>query len=155
MLIIGQKAGIVWCLDRASGDVVWSTQAGPGGFLGGFSWGLAMDEQRVYLGVENNEGKPWVVNASTGATWHGGGWTALDIHSGAVMWSQINTNVKGGLGMLPSLANGVLLAGSPDVRGHVYALEAETGRYLWGKEVGASVYGGAALDGGCVFIGRG
>ena len=104
-----------------------------------------------------------MVNASTGATWRGGGWTALDIHSGAVLWSQVNPSARGGtgtgmgtgMGMLPSVANGVVLAGSADARGHVYALEAETGRFLWGAEAGASVYGGAAMDGGCVFVGRG
>src|SRR5208337_2944819 len=47
----GQKSGIYWVLDADTGAIVWKTQVGPGGHLGGIQWGTAVDGSRIYFGV--------------------------------------------------------------------------------------------------------
>ena len=39
----GQKSGIYYALDPATGAVLWQTQVGPGSALGGMEWGSASD----------------------------------------------------------------------------------------------------------------
>jgi hypothetical protein len=52
MLVITQKSGIVYGLnpDR-DGEVLWRTQVGDGGQLGGNQWGSAADHDTVYVAV--------------------------------------------------------------------------------------------------------
>jgi polyvinyl alcohol dehydrogenase (cytochrome) len=40
---VGQKSGVYWALDPATGRVVWKTEVGPGSRLGGMMWGSATD----------------------------------------------------------------------------------------------------------------
>ena len=41
LLLAGQKSGIVFALDPASGKVIWQTRVGRGGSIGGVQFGLA------------------------------------------------------------------------------------------------------------------
>jgi polyvinyl alcohol dehydrogenase (cytochrome) len=50
----GAKSGIYWALDAATGQIVWSTQAGPGSTLGGIQWGSATDGVRIYIAEANS-----------------------------------------------------------------------------------------------------
>ena len=45
----GEKAGIVWGLNAATGAIVWKTLVGPGSSLGGLEWGSATDGQAHLL----------------------------------------------------------------------------------------------------------
>ena len=47
----GQKSGMYWAFDRETGALLWHTQVGPGGTLGGLQWGSAVDGRRVYTSV--------------------------------------------------------------------------------------------------------
>ncbi|GLU11128.1 hypothetical protein SLE2022_278940 [Rubroshorea leprosula] len=48
IVVAVQKSGFAWALDRDNGNLIWSTEAGPGGVVGGGTWGAATDEGRVY-----------------------------------------------------------------------------------------------------------
>src|SRR5262249_17967962 len=43
----GQKSGVYTALDADTGAIVWQTQVGPGGHLGGIHWGTAVDADRI------------------------------------------------------------------------------------------------------------
>ena len=84
----GQKSGVYWALDPASGQVVWKTEVGPGSRLGGMMWGSAADGQRVYVSIGNARHDPVTVPSKDGQplTTIGGFWAALDPATGKILW---------------------------------------------------------------------
>src|SRR5262249_61146949 len=59
ILIVGQKAGVVYALDPDNGGKkLWETRIGKGGALGGIEWGFDADEQNVYVPVADVGGPP-------------------------------------------------------------------------------------------------
>jgi len=49
-LLIGQKSGMVYGIDPDKrGEILWETQIGKGGALGGVMWGMAADSTNVYV----------------------------------------------------------------------------------------------------------
>lgn len=173
LLGAGQKSGIYWAFDPDSGQVVWSTQVGPGGTGGGIEWGSAVDGNRVYCAISNSDNKP------TGLTpeKHGGLWAALDAATGAVQWRTVDpvTRASDGAGghdygMVTS-ANGVVFAGSmglapiknpftgevfvPGVPGGMFALNAATGQILWSFPTDGAVNCGPSVVNGTVYWGSG
>jgi polyvinyl alcohol dehydrogenase (cytochrome) len=48
ILLAGQKSGVVYALDAASGKILWQTRIGKGGWGGGVHWGMATDGTYVY-----------------------------------------------------------------------------------------------------------
>lgn len=159
---VGQKSGIYWAFDRDTGEVVWKTQVGPGGTLGGIQWGSAVDGERIYVGISNNEHKPY--SFPDGTPHNAGSWAALDPATGKVLWQ---VKVPGldpnpflppiglgalGLGFISS-ANGVVFA--PSNGGQFVALDGKTGKTLWQFESGGTVIAGAAIAGNDVIWGSG
>lgn len=153
----GQKSGQYWALDPATGAVVWSTQAGPGGTGGGLQWGSAVDGTRVYTANANSLGVPWLL--PSGVVTNTGVWSALDSATGAVIWQRSSPNPGNGLlGDLsgpPTTANGVVYACSLEPAGYMYAMDAATGEVLWSFASGGSCLSGAAISNGMLFWGSG
>ncbi|XAR71218.1 Polyvinyl alcohol dehydrogenase (cytochrome) [Bertholletia excelsa] len=153
VVVAVQKSGFAWALDRDYGNIIWATEAGPGGFGGGAMWGAATDGKRVYTNIANSLRLNFTLvpyNKTTTA----GGWVAMDANDGRILWSvadPANTTVFGPV----TVANGVIFAGSSYREGPVYALNARTGKVLWSYNTGATVYGGASVSDGCVYIGSG
>jgi polyvinyl alcohol dehydrogenase (cytochrome) len=87
-LYIGQTNGVAFKLSAATLDIVWAKKVGPGGFIGGFTKGGALDSYRYYLSMVNNQQDTWILNNGTTTT--GGGWAALDKLTGAVLWTTSN-----------------------------------------------------------------
>jgi polyvinyl alcohol dehydrogenase (cytochrome) len=154
LLGAGQKSGIYWALDPDDGSVVWSTQVGPGGSLGGMEWGSATDGKRIYVAISNTVGQQWTL--SDGTTTTSGFWSALDAATGKILWQSGGTPmVKSSNQGAVSVANGVVYAGTVDVVGTMYALDAATGATLWTFASGGSVNSGAAIVDGTVYWGSG
>jgi len=152
---VGQKSGIYWALDPNDGDVIWATQVGPGGMLGGIQWGSSTDGERIYVGLSNSHGQPYELK-TTGKTITQGAWNALDPGTGRILWQTPNpSQTKGWPVGFVSSANGVVYAGSFDPAGHMYAFDAKTGSILWDFESGGSVISGAAIVDGEVYWGSG
>ncbi|AUX47752.1 pyrrolo-quinoline quinone [Sorangium cellulosum] len=148
----GQKSGIFWALDRDDGSVVWSTLVGPGGVLGGIMWGVAVDEARIYVPVDNSDQVAYTLHPSGEViTW--GSWSALDPATGDILW-QTPDPTPGAEARAPlTVANGVVYAGS--MSGDVHALNAATGAVLWSHPADGSVSAGPAVAGGTVYWGSG
>ncbi len=148
----GQKSGQYWALDPTSGQVVWVTQAGPGGVAGGLQWGSAVDGQRVYTANANSDAVSWLL--PDGETTTQGVWSGLDARTGQVLW-QATPSHGGGTSGPVTTANGVVFGCSLDAQGHMYALDAATGAELWSFASGGSCLSGAAISGGMLFWGSG
>jgi len=153
----GQKSGIYWALDPATGKELWHTQVGPGSDLGGIEWGSATDGRRVYVGIGNAEHEEYDITGADGTTTtiDGGSWAALDAATGKILWQVADPYGTLDVGFL-SAANGVVYAGGINgAADTMFALNAADGRILWRYDSGGAVVGGAAIVAGTVYWGSG
>jgi polyvinyl alcohol dehydrogenase (cytochrome) len=118
--------------------VLWKTQAGAGGPLGGVEWGMANDGARLYVGVADAfmaspPGKP--------------GLDALDPATGRTLWATPSPHLPcaltgfpclNGVSAAPTVTGGVVFAG--DMSGRLRAYAAATGKVLWEVDTGAVSY---------------
>jgi polyvinyl alcohol dehydrogenase (cytochrome) len=148
----GQKSGDYWALNPENGDVRWRTQVGPGGGTGGIQWGTATDGRHVYAAISNSNQMPYTLfPGGQEITW--GAWSALDVFSGRLIWQTEDPTIGAIDSGSVSVANGVLYAGSQS--GSMYALDAATGKVLWGFASGGTVIDGPAIVDGVVYWGSG
>jgi polyvinyl alcohol dehydrogenase (cytochrome) len=157
LLGIGQKSGIYWALDPANGRVVWKTQVGAGGEVGGIMWGSATDGRRVYVAISDYFHTPYTIISATGklSTIDGGSWSALDAGTGRILWQTPDPQGAADIGFV-SAADGVVYGGSAAPAGNtMYALDASDGRIAWAFASGSSVVSGAAIVDGIVYWGTG
>ncbi len=161
----GQKSGVYWAFDADTGEVLWKTQVGPGGHLGGIHWGTATDGTRIYTEVNFESGGMGYALGGTGPhageTVTTGSWAALDPSTGNILWQIANpvlsTPAQSGVSCNGpvTVANGVLMAGSMDANGTMFFLDASTGNVLYQYTSGGTVYGGAAISNGVIYWGSG
>ncbi len=158
VLGIGQKSGVYWAVDPATGKRIWGTQVGPGGSLGGIEWGSSTDGKRIYVAIANNGHIPYTLKGNgpfAGQTITGGSFSALDAATGQILWQTPDPQGAMDLGFVSS-ANGVVYAGSDAGTGNnMYALDAQSGKILWSFASGGSVASGAAIVQGTVYWGSG
>lgn len=148
----GQKSGMYWALNPRNGDVLWSTQVGPGGTVGGIQWGTATDGRRIYAAITNKDGNPYMlIGDGQEITW--GAWSALDVRTGRLIWQTPDPTSGAADEGAVSVANGVFYAGSDS--GLMYAFDAATGKVLWSFDSGGSVIDGPAIVDGVVYWGSG
>jgi polyvinyl alcohol dehydrogenase (cytochrome) len=138
VLLAGQKSGTVFGIDPDTGDVLWRTQVGVGGFLGGVEWGMASDGARLY-----------VANADVLTTENGRpGLFALDPATGKDLWytpsPRVGCHWTGRMpcfnaqSAAPSAIPGVIFAGSTD--GHERAYTSADGNMLWDLDTAGRTY---------------
>jgi polyvinyl alcohol dehydrogenase (cytochrome) len=142
ILAAGQKSGTVFGIDPASGAVLWRSQVGAGGFLGGILWGMAADAR--YLYVANAD----VIVAGSGRP----GLFALDPATGKDIWYAPAPKVPckwtsgtpcfNAQSAAPFAVPGAVFAGTTD--GHERAYAAADGRVLWDFDTGRA--SGGAID---------
>jgi polyvinyl alcohol dehydrogenase (cytochrome) len=149
----GQKSGIYWELNAATGQELWSQQVGPGTSLGGVVWGTAYDGTRIYVHESDSSGQAYTL--SDGEAVAGGSWGALDPVTGE--WDWQTATPLGSAAMGPTtVANGVMYAGSMAPSGeNMFAMSAATGKILWQYPSGGSVNSGPAIVDGTVYWGSG
>ncbi|XP_015962791.1 uncharacterized protein LOC107486737 [Arachis duranensis] len=153
IVVAVQKSGFAWALHRDNGNIVWSTEAGPGGIAGGGYWGAATDTKMIYTNIANSDAKNFTLKPSNKTT-TSGGWVAMDASSGTILWSVGNPSNASASGPV-SVANDIVFAGSPDWKGSIYAINAKSGEIVWSFETGATVYGGMSISDGCIYLGNG
>lgn len=134
-LIAGDKGGVVYSIQAATGTLNWSRKVSLGSTLGGIHWGMAVDERRVYVAATDfsiDKATGGLADLIPGAK---PGIYALDLASGEIEWQIQPTHVFEGL-TTPSLfsaalsvTNDVLFAGSLD--GAVRAFRTADGEELW------------------------
>ena len=151
---IGEKSGVYWALDSATGTLLWSRLVGHGDDPGGIQWGSAVDDKYIYAAIgHNTRAVPYMLKSGQIIT--GGSWAALDPSTGEIVWQTADPQGAPDLASL-TVANGVLYAGSMAHTGdQMYALDAADGRILWRYPAGGSVVGGPAVVDGTVYWGSG
>ncbi|MFB7465287.1 PQQ-binding-like beta-propeller repeat protein [Streptomyces sp. NPDC056224] len=146
----GEKSGEYWLMDAATGAVVWSAAAGPGGHIGGIEWGTANDDKRIYIAEANFNKLPYQL--ADGSTTTRSSFAALDPQTGKILW-QVADRTDGFAWGALTAANGVVFGGSTS--GRMYAFDAATGAYLWDFTAPYSSNAGPAVVDGTVYWGNG
>ncbi|KAF2433620.1 Quino protein alcohol dehydrogenase-like protein [Tothia fuscella] len=164
-IIVGQKNGNLYSMNSETGEMIWSTVVGPGGTLGGLSWGVAVDSFYVHFTVINSDGRNMTLlpsNAITTSSAYG----AVSINNGSIVWE---TSTGEGLAFGPPSAigastNSVVLQPGPIIqvnwtmpvqKGKLLALDSASGRCLKEFELDAPLHGGSAIQGKYVIFGTG
>jgi polyvinyl alcohol dehydrogenase (cytochrome) len=159
LLGIGQKSGVYWALNPATGALAWQTQAGPGGTLGGIEWGTATDGKHIFIDEANGSHVPTTITTPNGTrtTITSGFFTALNAATGKIDWQVPDPQGRDTMDdSFVSSANGVMYAGSAAATGtNMYALDASTGKILWSYASGGAEFAGASIVGGTVYWGSG
>lgn len=167
VLAAGQKSGMLWGLDPATGNVRWSYFAGPGSTLGGLEWGSASDGKSVYYAVVNLYGIPFPLThpaPESAPVANVGLWGAVDAATGQPIWQRADPNNAIDLGPV-SVANGVVYAssfggqvgvpGSSNGKPTMFALDATTGAQLWSYSTPGSVNASPSIVDGSLYWGSG
>jgi polyvinyl alcohol dehydrogenase (cytochrome) len=154
----GQKSGVYSAFDPDTGHVLWATQVGPGGGLGGIEWGSATDGTRIYVAITNSDGLPYT-NPNRPSLGTSGSWAALDPATGRIDWQVADPNAAPDFAPL-SVADGVVYAASmggsaSTTAKTMFGLNAATGATLWSYPAGSSVNSGAVIANDTVFWGSG
>jgi polyvinyl alcohol dehydrogenase (cytochrome) len=151
---IGQKSGVYWALDAATGSLVWSRLVGHGDDPGGIQWGTAFDGRYIYAAIGHVRNLTPYTSPS-GQVITGGSWAALQPSTGEIVWQTADPQGAADLGAL-TVANGVLYAGSMAHTGdQMYALDTSSGDILWKFPAGGSVVAGPAIVDGTAYWGSG
>ncbi|GAB5452425.1 MAG: methanol/ethanol family PQQ-dependent dehydrogenase [Halioglobus sp.] len=134
-LIAGDKGGVVYSIRADTGELNWSHKISRGSTLGGTHWGMAVDEERVYVAATDfniDKASGGRADLVAGAR---PGIYALDIASGELAWEIHPTHEFQGLtspslySASLSLSNDLLFAGSLD--GVVRAFDTTDGSEAW------------------------
>lgn len=136
MLLAGQKSGHVWALNPDNGKLVWSERFGRGTTLGGNHMGVAVDDERVFVPI-NDSKRPNRIGSDQP------GMNALDIETGKVLWRYHAKSDCGegrrnraprcdiwyGLSSPPLVIDQSVVASSVD--GKIFIFDASTGAITW------------------------
>ena len=164
VIVLGQKSGMAYAIDPdRQGELLWQYRAGQGSIWGGIQWGVAVDDERVFLPVSD-------IRTPTP-----GGLHAVSLATGERLWYQPPPPLKcgGGTGCsaalisAPTLIPGVLFAGSND--GALRAHSTTDGSILWEfdtnrefktlngvRATGGSIQGpGPTIAGGMLYLNAG
>lgn len=174
LLLAGQKSGHIWAVDPDSGELVWVQRAGDGSPLGGNHWGIAVDQQRAFLPI-NDPHFPAMDDYTPVP-----GMYAYNLANGEPLWHhEVTADCKGreemmpvcgekyGLSATPLVVDGGVISAALD--GRVYIFDAADGRIVFEYDTarsfdtvnGVDARGGSidshsvAAGAGMVFIGSG
>jgi polyvinyl alcohol dehydrogenase (cytochrome) len=146
-LIAGQKSGVVHAIDPdREGAILWQRKIGEGGRLGGIQWGIAADDDKIYVALSDVKIGPVPAGSDGGRPSVfgiplmlddkvGGGLYALDIDTGELAWHTPHPGCKDTPGCSPAqsaattVIPGVVFSGGLD--GHLRAYDTKDGRILW------------------------
>jgi len=128
ILLAGQKSGWLYALDPASGKVIWKTEVGEGGIVGGIEWGFATDAEKAYVAIAG----AWEKGPG-----EAGGISAVNLSDGSFAWEvephQGTCAGRDGCntGQLAAVTviDGAVFSGSLD--GHLRAYDTATGAVIW------------------------
>lgn len=162
IIVAGQKNGNLYAMSARTGETLWATVTGPEGLLGGLSWGIAVDEQRVYFNQLNSDKKSWRLQPSN-RTINGSAYGAVSLSSGAILWetAAIGSGVAFGP---PSVVGDIVISNAPAESiagqltvkpGALDVLDRRTGNILHEVAVDASNHGGFAVQDKYLLFGTG
>lgn len=137
-LVMSQKSSTIYGIDPdEQGKLLWRSQVGKGGVLGGVEWGPASDTQRLYVALSDEaflpSGKP--DGSLSLDPEKGGGLFALRLDNGERLWMSAPPPCDTRRPCSPAqpgavtVIAGAVFSGSLD--GHLRAYSTGTGKILW------------------------
>jgi polyvinyl alcohol dehydrogenase (cytochrome) len=176
LLVLAQKSGALYAVDPDhEGRVVWQSQVGKGGVLGGIEWGIAFDGDRVYAPLSDLASLPPKAAdlPSDLDPTQGGGMFAFKIENGERLWMTPPPGCGDRRPCSPaqsaavSVIPGAVFSGSLD--GHIRAYSTADGTIIWDYDTaheyqtvngvpgngGSLNAGGPVIAGGTVLINSG
>ncbi len=140
LVLAGQKSGTVWAMNPDTGEVVWRTDIGTGGAMGGVHWGIAADETHVYAPI-SNAGRP-IPGQDVPADIKPGMY-AVNLNDGSIDWSYHvksacdeeaqafvpRCKILYGLSGAPTVIGDYLVTGGLD--GRLFVFDKATGEVVW------------------------
>lgn len=155
-LVIGQKSGVVFGINRLTGEVRWSNAADPGSYLGGFLWGstLATDScgNMTWIGASANASNLPVVFPD-GASYNVSSIVAINPLDGKIKWRTALPKFVHSFDAVSS-TNKVAFAPAFE-SGIMTAYSVKDGKTLWHYRTNATLHGGPAISGKRVIFGNG
>jgi polyvinyl alcohol dehydrogenase (cytochrome) len=178
LLYAGQKSGEAWALEPDTGKVIWSHKIGTGSALGGIHWGMAYDNDTLYVPI-SNIGQPLPGGPPIDPSLKSGIY-ALNAATGEIKWmfsppppeapaaaptpppaASTPPGPPGGrpgarsprnsaMSAAIAVIDGVVIAGALD--GTLYAIDATTGKQLWSFKTATNFEGavGVPAKGGSI-----
>ncbi|KAF2764791.1 hypothetical protein EJ03DRAFT_357422 [Teratosphaeria nubilosa] len=161
---VGQKNGNVYAYDAANGTLYWVTVVAPDtSNLGTMSYGLAVDEFRIYVSIINAFHETWALQPS-GQNISNAAYGAVTLTDGTILWEvQVPRNWSNSAS--PTVANDVVIVGNTGLidymprnntlYGSVMFLGSTSGAALCEIGVDNQMWGGIAVDGRYFLFGTG
>jgi polyvinyl alcohol dehydrogenase (cytochrome) len=178
ILVAGQKSGVVTALDPdRGGEILWQKRVGAGGKIGGVQWGMAADQDDVYVAVSDVRlavvplgtpgAQPFIFNPKIALLYDnkaGGGLLALKLDTGVEVWRTPHPGCGDVPGCSPAQSAAVTaipgLVFSGGLDGHLRAYFADSGKIAWDMDTkgdyqtvnGVAAEGGSVDGGGAVVV---
>lgn len=163
LVVAGQKSGTVWAVNPDTGAVVWRTDLGHGGPMGGVHWGIAADDTHVYAPI-SNVGRPVPGEPAYDTEAIKVGIYAVNLNDGKIAWSfhtapdcsgdrktvMPRCETMYGMSGAPTVIGDYVISGGLD--GWLYVLEKATGKLAWKYDTARSfdTVNGVAGNGGTI-----
>ena len=141
LVVEGQKSGVLWALDRDTGELVWQSMISPPGPLGGMEGTAAISPDGI------------VVPATRWAAWGApasGLVSGVDPADGTVRWT---IDLERPAAAAATIVNDIALFATLD--GVLHAVTVRDGRQLVSFDLRTSANGGVAVAGDLVVLGAG
>ncbi len=154
ILVAGQKSGDVYGLDPDNrGAILWERKLGRGGIQGGVHFGMAVDDQVVYVPMSDFKGGG---GTREGTGERRPGMYALELSTGKTLWFAPTEDIcrgrefcQPGLSAAATAIPGAVVAGAMDGQLRVYSRD--SGEVIWAFDSavpftslsGASAHGGS------------
>lgn len=132
-LLVGSGSGILWALDRETGDVIWRFKTS----------GSIISTPACLASPDDNPGGAMIYFGSTNGRLY-----ALESDSGKVIWEF---DAGAGIYTSPAIKNGKVFFGSS--KGDMFALDLRDGSQLWSYKTGADSYSSPAAADSLVYFG--
>ncbi|MEM6319545.1 MAG: PQQ-binding-like beta-propeller repeat protein [Bacteroidota bacterium] len=163
MILAGQKSGQVTAMDPDNGGkIIWKQQVGRGGTMGGVHWGMATDEETLFVPI--NDRGLYDINGDIPKA---PGMHALRVSDGKKLWATIEEDRCPGFtlrGCGPGISAAITLTPEvvfgPALDGILKAYATDDGRELWAFDAkrdyesvnGVRAFGGAFDSDGPVIV---
>ena len=157
-IVIGQKNGNLYSFNAVTGDIQWNIMTSSVSEAGGLSWGIAVDELRIYFTAINFGSLSWTLQTS-GSSINNSAFGAANLKTGDIVWETACPDDQLSYSP-PGAVNDVVFVGksgsrTAQISGAVLALSKTTGSILHSWPVDSVQHGGIMAQGGFMMFGTG